>query len=100
MKLGRLRSVIVTGTPLRQVNACCQDGACAQSHVSGGFIGVLKFDTNGCVHWQKDLSVGSQGQHRSASDRKSVVRAATTHSGVTEIVEIPNRGHALTVDNG
>ena len=33
-------------------------------------------------------------------DRERLVQAAEANDGVTEIVEIPNRGHALTIDSG
>ena len=41
-----------------------------------------------------------EGPHRAAGDRQGLVQAAEANEGVTEIVEIPDRGHALTIDNG
>ena len=33
-------------------------------------------------------------------DRERCLQAAEANPGVTEIVKIPNRGHALTIDYG
>ena len=33
-------------------------------------------------------------------DRQRVVQKQKRNAGVTEIVEIPGRGHALTIDSG
>ena len=33
-------------------------------------------------------------------DRQRLVQAAARNDGVTEIVEIPGRGHSLTIDSG
>ena len=33
-------------------------------------------------------------------DRQRRLQAATTQPAVTEIVKMPNRGHALTIDHG
>ena len=38
--------------------------------------------------------------HRSLGDRERVVQAPARNPGVTEIIEIPGRGHALTIDSG
>ncbi len=41
-----------------------------------------------------------EGSHRSVGDHLRLLQAAEHNKGVTEIVEIPNRGHALTIDSG
>ncbi len=41
-----------------------------------------------------------EGQHRALVDRERLVQTANRNQAVTEIVEMPNRGHALVIDNG
>ena len=42
-----------------------------------------------------------EGPHRAVGDRQRLVQAAASdNDGVTEIVEIKGRGHALTIDSG
>jgi non-heme chloroperoxidase len=41
-----------------------------------------------------------EGQHRAVGDRRRLLQKQQRNEGVTEIVEIPGRAHALTIDNG
>ena len=40
------------------------------------------------------------GPHRAVGDRQRLLQAAADNPGVTEIIEIKGRGHALTIDSG
>jgi hypothetical protein len=44
--------------------------------------------------------LGREGPHGAVGDRERVVPSAGQQRRYPEIVEIPNRGHALTIDSG